>query len=107
MDNLFVKLSRKWLVQSDLKAQTEVTICVAQEQALRTNYTKTKVDKTSENPLSRMCDERGETPQHKICECKKLAQRDYKRRYDTVVKLVHWNLCENYNLERKEVRTLP
>ena len=58
MDNLFVKLPWKWLVQSDLKAQTEVTICVAQEQALRTNYTKTKVDKTSENQLSRMCGER-------------------------------------------------
>ena len=26
----------KWLVQSDLKVQTEATICAAQEQALRT-----------------------------------------------------------------------
>ena len=44
-------LSWKWLVQSDLKVQTEATICAAQEQALRTNYTKNKTDKTSENPL--------------------------------------------------------
>ena len=44
-------LSWKWLVQNDLKVQTEATICAAQEQALRTNYTKNKTDKTSENPL--------------------------------------------------------
>ena len=82
-------LSWKWLVQSDLKVQTEATICAAQEQALRTNYTKNKIDKTWENPLRRICGERGETVQHIICECKKLVQREYKRRHDTVAKLVH------------------
>ena len=51
-------LSWKWLVQSDLKVQTEATICAAQEQALRANYTKNKIDKTSENPLCRICGER-------------------------------------------------
>ena len=44
------ELSWKWLVQSDLKVQTEATIRAAQEQALRTNYTKNKIDKTSDNP---------------------------------------------------------
>ena len=71
-------LSWKWLVQSDLKVKTEATIWAAKEQALRTNYTKNKTDKTSENPLCSMCGERGETVQHVICECKKLAQREYK-----------------------------
>ena len=95
-------LSWKWLVQSDLKVQAEAMICAVQEQVLRTNYTNNKIDKTSENPLCRMCGERGETVQHIICECKKLAQREYKRRHDTVAKLVHWKLCEKHNLERKE-----
>ena len=57
-------LSSKWLVQSDPKVKTEATICAAQEQALRTNYTKNKIDKTSENPLCRMCGERRATVQH-------------------------------------------
>ena len=48
-DSLFVKcltekimtyLGNAWSVQSDLKVQTEATICAAQEQALRTNYIK-------------------------------------------------------------------
>ena len=60
-------------MQSDLKVQTEATICAAQEQSLRTNYTNNKIDKTSENQLCRMCGERGETVQHIICKCKKLA----------------------------------
>ena len=94
-------LSWKWLAQSDLKVQTEAMICAAQEQALRINYAKNKIDKTSENPLCRMCCERGETVQHIICECKK-AQCEYKRRHDTVAKLVHWKLYEMHNLERNE-----
>ena len=48
-----------------------------------------------------MCGERGETVQHIICECKKLAQRECKRRHDTFAKLAHWKLCEKHNLERK------
>ena len=95
-------LSWKWLVQRDLKVQTEATICAAQEEALRTNYTKNKTDKTLEKPLCRMCGERGETAQHTTCECKKIAQREYKRRHNAVAKLVHWKLWEKHNLERKE-----
>ena len=49
-----------------------------------------------------MCAERLETVQHIICEYKKIAQREYKRRHDTVAKLVHWKLCGKHNLERKE-----
>ena len=94
-------LSRKWLVLSDLKVQLEATICDAQKQALRTNYTKNETDKTLENLLCRICGEKGETLQHIICECKKLAQRDFKRRHDTVAKLLHWKLREKHNLERK------
>ena len=74
----------KWFVQSDLKVKTEATICSAQKQTLRTNYTKKKIDKTLENPLCRMCGERGKTVQHIICECKTLAQREYNRTHVTV-----------------------
>ena len=51
--------------------------------------------------MCKMCGERGETVQHLICECKILAQREYKRIHDTVAKLVLWKLCEKHNLERK------
>ena len=89
-------------MHSDLKVQIEAVICAAQEQTLRTNYTNKKIYEISENPLCRMCGERGETVQHIIFESKNLVQRQYKRRHDTVTKLIHWKLCEKYNLERKE-----
>ena len=101
-DGINKDLSWKWFVQSDLKVHSEATICAAQEQALRTNYIKNKINKTSENPLCRMCCEKGETLQHIIFEFKKLAQREYKGRHGTVAKLVHWKLSNKHNLERKK-----
>ena len=38
----------KWLFKSDLKIGTENLLCAAQEQAIRTNYVKHHIDKTSE-----------------------------------------------------------
>ena len=97
-DDIDKELSWKWVVQSDLKVQTEATLFAAQEQALTTNYVKHK----SESSLCRLCNEKCETVQHLICECKKLAQRDYKRRHDNIAKLVHWKLCEKYSLKKEE-----
>ena len=59
--NPYKDLSWKWLVQSDLKVQAKATICTTQEQTLRTNYANNKFDNTLENPLCRICGERGET----------------------------------------------
>ena len=89
-----------WLKNSDLKAETEVLICAAQEQALRTNYIKFNIDKTVESPICRMCGEKGESVRHLTSGCKKLAQREYKSRHDNVTRIVHWTLCRKYGLER-------
>ena len=51
---------------------------------LRTNYVKYHIDKTVESPLCRLCGEKGESVNHIVCECKKLAQREYKQRHDNV-----------------------
>ena len=37
---------------------------------------------------------------HSISGCKKLAQREYKRRHDNVARTVHWTLCGKYGLQR-------
>ena len=91
-----------WVVKSDLKVQTEALIFAAQEQALRTNYVKYNVDKTVDSPLCRMCKIKGETVQHLVCECSKLAQREYKRRHDNIAKLIHWKLCGEHGFDRNE-----
>ena len=81
-----------WLRRSDPKCETEALICAVQEQALRTNYVKCKIDKSIESPMCRMCKERGESVYHVISECKELAQREYKRRHDGVARYLHWEL---------------
>ena len=93
-------LTRKWLVQSNLKVQTEATICAAQEQALRTNFTKNKIDKTSRNPSCRMCGERGETAKH--VNVKNQRSVSIKEDMTHLQKLFHQKLCEKHKLERKE-----
>ena len=91
-----------WLVRSDLKVETEALLCAAQEQAIRTSYVKHHIDKSTDDPLCRMCGKRGESVQHIISECEKLAQKEYKRRHDNVAKKIHWELCKKNGLEHKE-----
>ncbi len=92
----------QWLAKGDLKVGTEALLCAAQEQAIRTNYVKHHVDKSNDSPLCRLCGKRGETIQHIMCECEKLAQKEYKRRHDNVAKKVHWDLCKKNGLEHSE-----
>ena len=82
-----------WIAKGDMKGCREALICSAQEQALRTNYTKLYIDKRSESPICRMCGEKAETISHLASECSKLAQREYKRRHDNVARYINWQLC--------------
>jgi hypothetical protein len=85
----------QWLAKGDLKVGTEALLCAAQEQAIRTNYVKHHIDKSNDSPLCRLCGKRGETIQHIMCECEKLAQKEYKRRHDNVAKKVHWDIVRS------------
>ena len=91
-----------WLVRCDLKVETEALLCAAQEQAIRTNYVKHHIDKSIDDPLCRKCGKRGESVQHMISECEKLAQKEFKRRHDNVAKKIHWELCKKNGLEHRE-----
>ena len=91
--------SWQWLSKCDLKIETEALLCAAQEQAISTNYVKYYIDKTSESPLCRLCGKKGERVQHLVCECEKLAQKEYKRRHDNEAKKIHWDFCKKNGLE--------
>ena len=75
----------------------------AQEQPLRTNYVKCHIDKKVESGLCRLCGKRkGESIIHIVSECSKLAQREYKRRYSTIARIVYWKLCGKYKSDRAD-----
>ena len=82
-----------WLAKSDLKPETEALICAAQEQALRTNYIKHRIDHTAESDRCRICGDKRETIWHITSQCTPLAQREYKRRHDNMARILHWSLC--------------
>ena len=96
------KISQR-LSGGDFKVVTEALLCAPQEQTIRTNYMKYHIDKkSSESSLCRMCLKKGENVQHIRSGCKKLAQKEYKRRHDNVVKKVHWDICKKNRLEHSE-----
>ena len=66
----------QYLSRGDLKFGTEALLCTAQEQAIRTNYMKYHIDKTSESSLCRLFGKKGESVQHITSGCEKLAQKE-------------------------------
>ncbi len=90
--------SWNWLHHQDLKKETEGMIIAAQDQALRTNYIKHKIDKTAASPLCRLCHQKNETVDHILSCCPKLCQTEYKRRHDKVAAAVHWCMCRKYHI---------
>ena len=87
-----------WLKNGELKKETEGFLIAAQDQALRTNAIKAKIDKVTEDSKCRLCKEKDETIDHLISSCSKIAQTDYKERHNKVASMLHWNLCKKYHL---------
>ena len=78
--------------------------CGAQEQALRTNTIKERIDKQPVSPKCRLCRTKEETVMHLVSGCSKLAKKQYKRRHDNVARRVHWELYKKHGPERLRCR---
>ena len=61
----------------NLKRETESLLIAAQNNAIRTNHIKTRIDKMQQNSKCRLCGDRDEMIYH-INKCSKLAQKEYK-----------------------------
>ena len=95
--------SWEWLRKGTLKKETEGMLMAAQDQALRTNAIKSRIDKQDVSPVCRMCGKREESIAHVVAECEKLAQNQYKNwRHDRVGKVIHWELCRKYGFDCTE-----
>ena len=71
----------------------------AQDNAIRTNHIKARIDKTQQNSKCRLCDDRDETINHIISKYSKLAQREYKTRHNWVGKVIHWEMCKGFKFD--------
>ena len=88
-----------WLRKGKFKRETVSVLIVAQNNAIRTNQIKARIDKTQQNSKCRLCCDRDETINHIISECSKLAQKEYKIRHDWVGKVIHWELCKKFKFD--------
>ena len=85
-----------------MKRETESPIVAAQNQSIRANLVKAKIDKRQEDSLCRVCRKADESIDHIVSGCSKLAQKEYKRRHDNLGKIVHWKLARKCNFEARD-----
>ena len=88
-----------WLRKGNFERKMESLLIAAQDNAIRTNHIKARIDKTQQNSKCRLCVDRDETINHIIYECCKLAQKEYRTRHDWVGKVIHWEMCKKFKFD--------
>ena len=88
-----------WLKNGDLKRETESLIVAAQNQSIRTNLVKTKIDKSLGDSLCRVCRKVDESINHIVSGSSKLAQKECKRWHDNLGRIVQWKLARKCNFQ--------
>ena len=73
-----------WLQNGDLKRESESLIVAAQNQSIKTNLVKAKIDKSHGDSLCRVCRKVDESIDRIVSGCSKLAQKECKRRHDNL-----------------------
>ena len=84
-----------------MKRETESLTVAAQNQSIRSNLVKAKIDKSQGDPLCRVCRKLEESIDHIVSGCSKLAQKEYKRRHDNLGKIVRSKLARKCNFGMK------
>ena len=86
-----------WQRKGNVKRDTESFLVASQDNAIRTNHIKVRIDKTQQNNKCRLCSDRDETINHILSECGKLEQKEYKTRYDWLGMLSTGKFARNLN----------
>ena len=81
--------------------ETESLLIAAQNNAVRTNHIKAKIDKTQQNSKCRLCSDRDKTINHIISKCSKLALKEYKTKHYWVGKVIHWEMCKKFKVDHR------
>ena len=88
-----------WLLKGKLKAETEIEIVAAQDQALQTKYYATKILNTERDNKCRLCQQFAQTIDHIISASPILAKQQYIKRHDKVCAQLHFNICKETGVQ--------
>ena len=95
INNISHQKTWTWLKKKgNLQRETESLLIAAQDNAIRTNHIKARMDKTQQISKCRLCGDRDV-----ISKCSKLAQKEYKARHDWVSKVIHWEMCKKFKFD--------
>ena len=83
-----------WQRKGDFKRETESLLIAAQNNVVRTNHIKARIDKTQQYSKCRLCGDRDKTINHIISECSIFARKEYETRHDWVCKVILWDVQE-------------
>ena len=78
-----------WLKKGNLKRETESLLITAQNNVVKTNHIKARIDKMQQNSKCRLSRDREETINHVISKCSKLVPKEYKTRHDWIGQVIH------------------
>ena len=85
-----------WVRKGHFKRETESLPIAAQNNTIRTNHIKARIDKMQQNSRCMLFGDRNETINYIISECSKLQQKVYKTRHNWVGKVIHWEMEFNH-----------
>ena len=99
INNITHQKTWTWIRKGNLKRETKSLLIAAQDNAIRTNHIKARIDKTQQSSKCRRCSDRDETINHIISDCSKLAQKEYEARHNWVGKVIHWEMCKKFKFD--------
>ena len=99
---IFQAISKPNLTREDLDMAKKRKLTAVQDNTIRINYVKAKINKTQQNKKLRLYGDRGETINHIISEYRELAQKEFKFRHDWLEKMIHWELSKKLKFDRRK-----
>ena len=85
-----------WLLKGNLNRLIESLLIAAQNNKIRNNQIKAGIDKIQQNSKCKLRGDKNKTINHIINECSKFSQKEYKTRHEWVGKVIHWELCKEF-----------
>ena len=101
------KKSWTWRQKRKLKKETESLLNTSQNNPVRTNYIKTKIDDTQQSDNCRLWGERNEAVNIIICKCNDSAQKENKTKHEWVGKVICRELCKRLKFDNTAKWYMP
>ena len=89
------------LLKGDPKGETEIEVIAAQDQALQTKNSVTKILQTETDSKCSLCKQFDQTVEHNVPACAMLTKEQYINRHDRVCAELHFNVRKEMWMKRE------